>query len=902
MDEENKVNFESVENEAKSSPTFTPHSAKSSEREETNVLHPDNPLLEKFQKALKEHLLRQINHLKNDIFEYDCGTKKNNARREELGIMVYEQQQILEKQQKTLDLYISKVQTATAACEEMQNLVKEKKELFKKQRDKVYEAEAKELELRNEIEATNLLVHQISEWEENLESDLTVKKRVFEKSRKEKLKLLEDKRTQDVLIYKLMTRIWFLERELDRMDVQMKVKEAEREDLAQTVALGNTNIEAMEAEYRCLMHSWNSVVIAIGNRDKVLSCLNKELSKSEEHFKSVVSEIEQVKKLSQKEMRRNEEFTMLKNRFLADVQVCKAALDVEIEKKTTLEQRMFEMQRIIEQTEADIQRITDEAHETHTILSGLTREHEQLDTQKGELEEQIMRALEEQVTNNKMLMTLQRALTQFKIKNREIEIQVATIENKIASVMSEMEAQKFANFEGQRYLKELEEQLKELGMEADRYQDEMKHIELKIAKKQREVDLLNNKYLKMVDKSGGTFVSPLEMKITTLEKNIEEIQEYNKKLQLYWLREQSNLIKISEERQEQIHNNNLMCKQILILEQKNLRVSDELEACRKLQDKVVRSINNLHSQLTVMGDNFVKTKGLKINMDKDNEVLRQDYIYKLKDAELECLKLEDEITQIEEDKVNLSNELIAMNRETLEWEKKFLGAKETKNTMIEERGQEGEVGTMKAEIHRMNVRYSQLKKVQDVLVQDLEHCVSRRDAMMTAAEAREKRVKGGMEKTRINFNRKMDDMRNKSKQMENQIAEMAKKTEHMAKEIEQIRAEIAEMSREIETTNEHCVEIRENVEEALTKRQMNFELLLQVQKKLNTYNDLAKGRKPHLVHRSESALSSAYSREISTNSKLCKIVENLQSDFPNHGHELVRICNTLKLPVYVYFQ
>jgi hypothetical protein len=70
--------------------------------------------------------------------------------------------------------------------------------------------------------------------------------------------------------------------------------------------------------------------------------------------------------------------------------------------------------------------------------------------------------------------------------------------------------------------------------------------------------------------------------------------------------------------------------EILILEQKNLRVSDELGAHKKQQDKVLRCINNLHSQLTVMGDNFVKTKGLKVNMDKDNEVLRQDYVYKLK--------------------------------------------------------------------------------------------------------------------------------------------------------------------------------------------------------------------------------------------------------------------------------
>lgn len=78
----------------------------------------------------------------------------------------------------------------------------------------------------------------------------------------------------------------------------------------------------------------------------------------------------------------------------------------------------------------------------------------------------------------------------------------------------------------------------------------------------------------------------------------------------------------------------------------------------------------------------------------------------MQDAELECLSLEDEIEQLEEDKVNMSNELLEMNRQALEWEKKFLMAKETKSTMIQERGQEGEVGGMKAEIHRMNVGWN----------------------------------------------------------------------------------------------------------------------------------------------------------------------------------------------------
>ena len=126
--------------------------------------------------------------------------------------------------------------------------------------------------------------------------------------------------------------------------------------------------------------------------------------------------------------------------------------------------------------------------------------------------------------------------------------------------MSDIEIQKLANFESQRYLVELEEQLRVLGKEADGYQEEMKQLELRIMKRQREVDMLNSKLQKMVEKSGVNYTSPLEIKITTLEKKIEEIQEHIKKLQQFWLREQSNLLRISEERQEQIQNNNLIRK------------------------------------------------------------------------------------------------------------------------------------------------------------------------------------------------------------------------------------------------------------------------------------------------------------------------------------------------------
>jgi Txe/YoeB family toxin of Txe-Axe toxin-antitoxin module len=135
-----------------------------------------------------------------------------------------------------------------------------------------------------------------------------------------------------------------------------------------------------------------------------------------------------------------------------------------------------------------------------------------------------------------------------------------------------------------------------------------------------------------------------------------------------------------------------------------------------------------------------------------------------------------------------------------------------------------------------------------------------------------------------------------------QIEEMERRVEEMEKTKGEVEDEMQEMQRDIENIQECHEDLQETLEERITQRQMTFELLLQVQKKLNAYSDITKGRKPHLVYRTESVLTSGFNKEMSVNSKLSKIVENLQGDFPNHVHELNRLSNSLKLPVFVYFQ
>ena len=58
------------------------------------------------------------------------------------------------------------------------------------------------------------------------------------------------------------------------------------------------------------------------------------------------------------------------------------------------------------------------------------------------------------------------------------------------------------------------------------------------------------------------------------------------------------------------------------------------------------------------------------------------------------------------------------------WEKKTQLANETRQAVDSELGQ-GEIRAMKAEIHRMQVRYTQLMKQQELMIQNMEKAVGR---------------------------------------------------------------------------------------------------------------------------------------------------------------------------------
>lgn len=213
-----------------------------------------------------------------------------------------------------------------------------------------------------------------------------------------------------------------------------------------------------------------------------------------------------------------------------------------------------------------------------------------------------------------------------KEKRKDLVIIMNEAENKQSKFIAEIESQKYCNEELERTLLDIEKQKNDLESEADQIQGEKDSNQMSFRKKERHVTVLNSKLEKILEKMQvKVLISPQELRIVTLEKQIEETQDRIKHLQIFWLREQKNLLIVSKERQEQLHKLNLLKKQSLILEQKNLKVSNELDNYKKQEEKILQNINNLQNRAVVLCDNLYKKRDKKSTLDKSNYYVQSQY-------------------------------------------------------------------------------------------------------------------------------------------------------------------------------------------------------------------------------------------------------------------------------------
>merc|ERR1719274_554909 len=116
-----------------------------------------------------------------------------------------------------------------------------------------------------------------------------------------------------------------------------------------------------------------------------------------------------------------------------------------------------------------------------------------------------------------------------------------------------------------------------------------------------------------------------------------------------------------------------------------------------------------------------------------NQMMETEFIAKLKEIEQASSEMENNVRQVRREKEEMSEEIVEAERQVMLWERKIHLEREMQEALDPSVGQ-AETTAMKKEIHRMELRYEQLKRRQDQMIQEMERVIHKRDAIQLKYE------------------------------------------------------------------------------------------------------------------------------------------------------------------------
>lgn len=191
---------------------------------------------------------------------------------------------------------------------------------------------------------------------------------------------------------------------------------------------------------------------------------------------------------------------------------------------------------------------------------------------------------------------------------------------------------------------------------------------------------------------------------------------------------------------------------------------------------------------------------------------------KLKEKEINFLNLQQELQDRCREIERTKELVLEKHHEALSWETKWKLADEARKYQHDELSATGEIGLIKSEIHRMEVRYNQLKRAQDKLSQDMESCVGHRDHVYERACAREK-LPENKGRSKNNGQHRVNELKNKLKQARNEIMSVERNIADVTIQKEEMHSELKKLTDTIDNERLQDSLLQSEIEQTILMKQ-----------------------------------------------------------------------------------
>lgn len=357
--------------------------------------------------------------------------------------------------------------------------------------------------------------------------------------------------------------------------------------------------------------------------------------------------------------------------------------------------------------------------------------------------------------------------------------------------------------------------------------------------------------------------------------------------------------------------------ELLVIEQKTFKVNNELVEIKRTDQNLIRDIKNLTTKLDILSAKLYEKRQNNATEKEQCQFVHCKMVDKLRNDELSLIQLDNELVSISTEIDDLKRLVLDRHHEALSWETKWKMTEEAKRQNDQEYAKSGEIGAMKMEIRRMEVRLGELKRAQEKLVSDMELCVHHREHIFDQANMRNK-LPHKKSKLIDTMQYRYNQLQSKLAQVTSEINAIERQTGSVVSTRTTVEEKLDKLNQDIEDERTQYILLQNEIEQALLLKQevyklilflpfqatvsvnpfafflfQNLDIIVRLQNRAKRYRSIVQTQQIP-KNRAESTVDFQYdhNREISVN--LVSILDDLLLEFPEHKFSIQRVRQTLK--------
>lgn len=799
---------------------FTTEEADSDQTKMLMVLGPDHPKMVRFQRALKAHLLRQIYLVETETRDLEQELKEKRRERTEMGTAMFNLQNEMLHQTELMEKYEKDLTKVSDKRTKIENATTSLKENVKCLKGELDCEENRERELVQSMKTLDYSEYVVRQAAEKYDGELKIRQHIDEKIEKMKEQSEKQKRDTDFYIDKVMTQIQQMEQINEGIQRQINAHLEEQKQMTTYINEAITEIEALQIEKIHLQRAWNETISVVKTRDDALSAARKAVAAMEEDLRIKESELKSLVRLITKEQETHEHSLVLLRRRRVEDKILRRQVEKLKQKNEQLKSKIGELHKVKLHTEADVLKLNALYVKRSKDVNGPRQLIENLAMEKVRLEDQILLAIQERTAMDKAAEHILGKIKEARDRARHLDSEVAKVENEMAQLTIDVENLRGELLKRQGNVEELEKKLAKQEKVLQEQLRDIKQSERVIQKKTGEIEQLNRRVQKLIKVENGVEIGPLEQEMNELKKQITFEKGTVVQLQEDWLKRQDSLVLITSQRDKVIQENELLRKEVFIMERKKQRLENELEKKRGEITKLNKQTETLRKEIRAVNHKLHKDQYNQEQMDKDNILIQNELAGLLKESEMEALELEQDITKLEEEKERLFTVLHEVHDQNLQWEKKVHLAKELKDNIKKE--QESSLSGLKLQIHHMQVRFNELSRAQEKLMVDLERSIEHRDMIIQRADLSMKRANIHPTKNKLNVHRTLTQLQDRNKYLLKESKDVEQEVKGLMEMISQIEDRLNTDTNEIDGFKQLIQDSEEKIQEAAIQKHKVF--------------------------------------------------------------------------------